>query len=69
MAAGIVMGLGGEGAFHNRPIPPQYVRVNLEDVMVDLPLMIPIEEAEQANLNDAVGSSVLWLKGLTFVRE
>ena len=66
VAFGTVMCLGGEGSFHNRPIPPNYVRVNLERVAVNLPLLIPVEEADQANLVDAVGSSVLWKKDLTF---
>jgi hypothetical protein len=69
VATGTVLGLVGHGAFHNRPIPLQYVRVNVEEVLVNLPLMIPVEEADQANLNDARGSSVLWFRGLTFVQE
>lgn len=69
VASGRVLALGGEGLFHTRPIPPQYIRVNLEKVIEDLPLMVPVEEAEQANLSDALGSSVLWFKGLTFLDE
>ena len=69
MGSGTVLLVGGQGLFHNRPIPPQYVRVMLENVEVNLPLMIPVEDADQASLNDAVGSSVLWFKGLVFLQE
>ena len=68
VATGTVMSLAGQGQFHNRPIPPGFVRVTLEKVDVNIPLMIPVEDAEQVNLEDALGSSVLWLKGLTFPR-
>ena len=66
---GTVQSVGGKGSFHGRPIPHQYVRVNLETVVVDLPLMVHVEDADQANLTDALGSSVLWFKGLTFLQE
>ena len=69
VATGTVIGLGGRGVFHNRSIPPKYVRVNVEEVFVDIPLMIPVEDAEQMTLNDARGSSVLWFKELTFLKE
>ena len=69
VAMGTVIGLGGHGVFHNRSIPPKYVRVNLEEVMVDIPLMILVEEAEQMTLNDARGSCVLWFEELTFLEE
>ena len=69
VATGKVMSLGGQGMFHNRPVPSEYIRVNLESVMVNIPLMIPVDEADQSNLNDAIGSSVLWFKGLTFPLE
>ena len=55
---GTVMSLGGSGLFHNRPIPPEYVRVNLEEVLVDLPLMIPVEAAA-ANSHDTRFNSIL----------
>ena len=55
--------------FHNRPIPSHYVRVTLENVIEDLPLLVPVVEAEQATLSDAVGSSVLWFKGLMFLES
>ena len=63
------MAKGGEGTFHCCPIPQHYVRVNVEAVMVNHPLMVPVEEAEQFNLSDALGSSVLWVKNLTFLRK
>lgn len=69
VAAGTVQSLGGHGLFHNRPIPAEYVRVNLEDVFVNIPLMIPVEDADQVNLEDARGSSVLWFGGLTIVQD
>lgn len=69
VGAGTVLSTGGRGMFHNRPVPPEYVRINLEEVLVDLPLMIPVEEADMVNLSDAKGSSVLWFKGLVFLQE
>ena len=69
IGSGTVLSIGGAGLFHNRTIPPQYLRVNLEEVIVDLPLMIPVEEVDQLTLNDAIGSSVLWFKGLVFPRK
>ncbi|KAG0597117.1 hypothetical protein M758_UG312400 [Ceratodon purpureus] len=69
VATGIVMALGGNGMFHNRPIPSQCIRVTLEKEIVDLPLMVPVVEADHATLSDAVGSSVLWYRGLTFVEQ
>ena len=69
VGAGTVLSVGGEGMFHNRPIPSRYLRVNLEEVIVDFPLMVPVEQADQANLSDALGSSVLWLKELVFLRQ
>lgn len=68
IAKGTIIGLGGSGVFHHRPIPPEYIRVNLNAVSVNEPLLVPVEEAEQENLRDALGSSVLWLKEL-IVRE
>ncbi|KAG0596133.1 hypothetical protein M758_UG227200 [Ceratodon purpureus] len=67
VARGRVMALGGEGLFHNRRISQQYLRVNLEEVNEDIPLMVPVEEADQSILRDALGSTVLWFKGLTFL--
>ena len=69
LATGTVMSFGGEGKFHNRSIPPQYVRVNLEKVDVNVPLLVPVEEADQTFLEDAIGSSVLWLKDLIFPQK
>ena len=63
---GTVISLGGQGSFHNRPIPLEYVRINLEGVTVNVPLLVPVSEADQENLADAAGSSVLWLKQLTY---
>lgn len=68
VAKGTIIGLGGSGVFHHRPIPPEYVRVNLSSVSANEPLLVPVEEAEQENLSDALGSSVLWLRELT-IRE
>ena len=69
VATGVVIGMGGSGVFHNRPIPPKFVRVELKTVGVNVPLLVPVEEAEQENLNDAVGSSVLWLEHLTILEK
>lgn len=55
--------------FHNRPIPPYYVRMKLEDIIVNLHFMILVEKAEQSNLNDDIGLSMLWFKGLTILRK
>ena len=67
VAKGTVISLGGQGAFHNRPIPQDYVRINLEGVTVNVPLLVPVIEAKQESLQDAAGSSVLWLKQLTYL--
>ncbi|KAG0574782.1 hypothetical protein KC19_VG290800 [Ceratodon purpureus] len=67
VAIGSVMALGGIGAFHNRPIPQEYVCENLHNIAVNAPLMIPVEEADQYSLSDALESSVLWSKALTFI--
>lgn len=67
VATGVVMSLGGNGMFHNRPIPPHCVRVILDNVIEDLPLMVPVVEADQATLSDAIGSSLLWFSSLTFL--
>lgn len=69
VATGTIMSMGGNGMFHNRPIPQQCVRVLLGNVIEDLPLMIPVVEADQAMLSDAVGSSVLWFRSLTFLDQ
>ena len=66
VGSGRIAGFGGEGLFHNRPIPKKYLRINLESVEVNVPLIVPNEEADQSNLEDALGSSVLWLRDLTF---
>ena len=66
VGTGRVSGLGGTGNFHNRPIPNNYVKVNLESVLVNVPLQIRVEEADQVNLKDALGSSVLWTKDCVF---
>ena len=65
VANGTIIALGGSATFHHRPIPPEYVRVNLNSVSVNEPLLVLVEEAEQENLSDALGSSVLWLLDLT----
>ena len=68
VANGTVIGVGGSGSlFHNRPIPADYLRVNLHSVSVNVPLMVTVEDAEQTYLEDALGSSVLWLKSSTFL--
>ena len=59
VGSGQISGIGGEGMFHNRPIPKKYVRANLESVDVNVSLLVPVEEADQTNLKDALGSSVL----------
>lgn len=69
VAMGTVVGIAGTGVFHCRPIPAKFVRVELKTVSSNVPLMIPVEEAEQENLNDAVGSSVLWSEDLTFLEK
>ena len=66
VGSGRVSSIGGNGQFHHRLIPTQYVRVNLESVEVNTALMVPVEEADQVNLVDAMGSSVLWSRELTF---
>lgn len=65
VASGTILGLGGAGVFHGRPIPPQYVRITLEKVHLNQPLMVPVEQADLVTLEDAVGSSVLWSRELT----
>ena len=69
VATGTVLEVGANGRFHNRPIPPQHVRINLEHVVMNIPLMVPVDEADQVLLADAMGSSVLWPKDLTFSNE
>ena len=67
VATGTVIGLGGHGVFHTRPIPQDFVRVNIEEVIANIPLMCPVEDADQFNLEDERGSSVLWYAGLTSI--
>ena len=69
IATGIVMALGGNGMFHNCPIPSHCIRVTLEKVIVNLPLMVSVVEEDQTTLTDVVCSSVLWYRGLTFVEQ
>ena len=69
VATGSVNALGGSGVFHHRPIPPQFLCVDLHSVAVNAPLMVPVEEADEENLNDALGSSILWAKALTFLQD
>ena len=69
VAKGRVQGLAGHGLFHTRPIPAGYVRVNLEQILVNIPLVFPVEAADQVNLEDARGSSVLWYAALTFLED
>ena len=69
VATGTVIGLAGHGVFHTRPVPEDYVRINVEEIFKDIPLMYPVEAADQFNLEDARGSSVLWYAGLTSVIE
>ena len=69
VAIGVLIGHGGEGLFHCRPFPPHFVRINVEKVLIDTTLMVPVEEADQTNLSDALGTSVLWLRSLTFAQE
>jgi len=52
--------------FHNRPIAKKCIRVTVEEVQENIPLLISVPEAEQVNLAHAAGSSVLWLKRFTF---
>ncbi|KAG0574908.1 hypothetical protein KC19_VG301700 [Ceratodon purpureus] len=66
VATGVVMSLGGNGMFHNRPITAHCVRVTLETVLEKVLLMVSVEDADQATLHDAVGSNILWFGGLTF---
>ena len=66
VASGQVSGLGNGGMFHNRPIPNQFARVNIDRVDVNMPLYVPVEEADQTFLKDAEGSSVLWPQSLTY---
>ncbi|KAG0555026.1 hypothetical protein KC19_12G137900 [Ceratodon purpureus] len=66
VGTGQISGLGEGGMFHNRPIPFQHIRVNLDIVDVNVPLFVPVEEADQYTLEDAIGSCVLWPKELTF---
>ena len=63
------MSLGGEAMFHGQPIPPQYARVTIEDVSLNLPLMISAEDDDQATLSDVLGSSVLWFRGFLSSQE
>lgn len=69
VANGNILGFGGNALFHGRLIPAQYVRVNLSSVQVNKPLMVPVEEADQEKLEDALGSSVLWPRKLTFMED
>ncbi|KAG0565563.1 hypothetical protein KC19_8G200000 [Ceratodon purpureus] len=66
VATGQVSAIADGGMFHNRPIPIQYVRVNVESVAINVPLYVPVEDADQNTMTDALGSSVLWPKRLTF---
>ncbi|KAG0573347.1 hypothetical protein KC19_VG170400 [Ceratodon purpureus] len=66
VGTGQASGLGDSGMFHNRPIPFQHIRVNINTVALNVPLCVPVEEAEQYTLEDAMGSSVLWPRRLTF---
>ena len=63
---GRVSALGGAGMFHLKPIPVDYVRVDLETVLVNTSLLVPVDIADQNTLDDALGSAVLWLRNLTF---
>ena len=63
------MAMGRNNMFYNRPIPSHSIRVTLEKVIEDLPLKVSVVEANQATLSDAVGSSVLWFRGLTFLEQ
>ena len=65
VANGTIIALGGASVFHGKPIPLQYVRVTLDKVFVNQPLMVLVEEAEQVNLEDAIVSNVLWARKLT----
>lgn len=65
----IVMSMGGHEMFHSCSIAPKYVQVNIDEVLVNLPLMIPAEEDKYVTLNDALGSSVLWFQGLTALKN
>ena len=69
VATGTVIGLGGQGVFHTRPIPEDYIRVDIEEVFKNIPLMFPVEDADQLNLDDARGSSVLWHVALTSAKQ
>ena len=69
VASETVMALWGAGVFHGKPIPPQYLRVTLEKVSLNQPLMVPVEQVEQVTLEDAMGSSVLWARELTILEK
>ena len=66
VGTGQISRLGEGGMFHNRPIPFQHIRVNIDTVDVNVPLFVLVEEADQYALEDAIGSCVLWSKELTF---
>ena len=44
-----------------------FIRVSLHIVLENFNLMVSIEDAEQAKLGDALGSSILWQKDFTFL--
>ena len=69
VATGTIMSLGGTSVFHGKPIPTQYIRVTLEKVSLNQPLMVPVEDAEQVTLQDPIGSSVLWSRELTSLEK
>ena len=63
---GRVSTVGGVRLFHHEPIPIEYVGVDLEIVLKNTPLLVPVHGVHQLTLDDVVGLVVLWLKTLMF---
>lgn len=55
-----------QSSFHYKPIEDAFVRLTINKVHVNVPLLKPVDDAEEYYLADAVGESVLWMKKLTF---
>lgn len=55
--------------FHGCTIPPHYIRIDVIEVLKNIEFMIPIVDAKQKNLIDALGSTILWFKDFVTLDE
>ena len=61
VAAGTVSGVWGVDAFHFKPIPRSFYKVDVTQIFVgDAPLMHPHAEGDQLVVADVIGGSVIW---------